>query len=104
MKKSNNKKYLIALALLPVIAACGAAAWLVIRDTPRLIESTRANYSLWTLMQSEDVTVEEIAENPLIDSLTDDDLLDLIDEARINKRLDISEALIKKLRDRKIRG
>ena len=102
--KNSNKKYIIALALLPAIAACGAAAWLVIRDTPRLIASTRANFALWTMMQSEDITAEDIERSPYIDQLTNDDLRDLIDESRINKQPEITAVLIKKLRERRNRG
>ena len=102
--KKNNKKYLIALALLPIIAACGAAAWLVIRDTPELIASTRANFALWSMMQSEGVTAEDIERSPYIDQLNDEDLRDLINESRINKQPEITAVLMQKLHERKHRG
>lgn len=99
--KKNDKKYLITLALLPAISALGAAAWLVIRDTPKLIASTRANFTLWTMMQSEDVTAGDIAKSPQLDKLTNDDLIDLIDESVICKKPYITAVLRQKLRERK---
>ena len=100
---NNNKKYLIALALLPVIAACGTAAWLVIKDTPKLIASTLANFALWNMMQSEGVTAEDIEHSPYLGQLNNDDLRDLIDESRINKQPEITAVLLKKLRERENR-
>ena len=102
--KKNNKKYLIALALLPAIAAWGAAAWLVIKDAPQFIASTRANLALWNMMQSEGVTAEEILRSPYLDRLSNDDLWDLIDESMIMGRKDITAVLMQKVQERKNRG
>ena len=98
-----NKKHILSLLVLPIISFAGTAAWLIYKEGTKFISSTHAHYALWTMLKSKDVTARDIAQSPYLEQLSNEDLLDLIDESVTDGRTEITAMLKKKLHERKNR-
>ena len=94
------KKRILSLLVLPIAAFAGAAAWLLYYEGRKFAASTHAHYELWAMLQKDDVTVSEIAQSPYLDQLSNEDLLDLIDEAVMEHKPEITAMLKHKLNER----
>lgn len=95
-----NKKRILSLLMLPIAAFAGAAAWLIYNEGTKYIASTHAHYELWTMLKSQDVTARDIAASPYFGKLSNEDLMDLIDEALMDGKTEIAAMLKGKLRER----